>query len=89
MQALPLLSSFAQQAQARLPADIWHYLQSDAGQGAQLQCNAAGWQAPKLMPRPLQALQQPSTACALFDERWAHPILLAPVAYQKLFHAEG
>lgn len=89
MQSLPLLPYFAQQAQAKLPADIWHYLQSDAGQGAQLQLNEAGWQAKKLLPRPLQALHHPSTQCELFGEQWAHPIMLAPVAYQKLFHADG
>lgn len=89
MLPLPLLAYFAQQAQTKLPANIWQYLQSDAGQGTQLQTNEAGWQAPKLMPRPLQALQQPGTTCTMFGERWAHPILLAPVAYQKLFHADG
>ncbi|AKR44080.1 alpha-hydroxy acid oxidase [Methylophilus sp. TWE2] len=89
MQSLPLLPFFAQQAQTKLPANIWHYLQSDAGLGAQLQSNEAGWQAKKLLPRPLQALHLPSTQCELFGEQWAHPIMLAPVAYQKLFHPDG
>lgn len=89
MQSLPLLPYFAQQAQAKLPANVWHYLQSDAGSGTQSQCNEAGWQARKLMPRPLAALQHPNTQCALFGEQWAHPIMLAPVAYQRLFHADG
>lgn len=89
MQSLPLLPFFAQQAQTKLPANIWHYLQSDAGQGAQLQTNEAGWQAKKLLPRPLQALHHPSTRCELFGEQWAHPIMLAPVAYQRLFHTDG
>lgn len=89
MQSLPLLPYFAQQAQTKLPANIWHYLQSDAGSGTQLPVNEAGWQANKLMPRPLQVLQTPNTHCALFGEQWAHPVMLAPVAYQKLFHADG
>lgn len=89
MQSLPLLPYFAQQAQTKLPANVWHYLESDAGQGAQLQTNEAGWQAKKLLPRPLQALHRPGTQCELFGEQWAHPIMLAPVAYQKLFHADG
>lgn len=89
MQSLPLLPYFAQQARTKLPANIWQYLQSDAGLGAQLQTNEAGWQAKKLLPRPLQVLHHPSTECELFGEQWAHPIMLAPVAYQKLFHADG
>lgn len=89
MQSLPLLAYFAQQAQTKLPANVWHYLQSDAGSGTQLQTNETGWQAKKLIPRPLAALHQANTQCALFGEQWAHPIMLAPVAYQKLFHADG
>ncbi|WP_029147205.1 alpha-hydroxy acid oxidase [Methylophilus sp. 5] len=89
MQALPLLPYLAQQAQAKLPVDIWHYLQSDAGCGAQLQSNEAGWQIKKLIPRPLTALHHPNTQCTMFAEQWAHPIMLAPVAYQRLFHADG
>ena len=89
MRSLPLLPYFAQQAQTKLPANVWHYLQSDAGSGAQLQTNETGWQAKKLIPRPLAALHQANTQCALFGEQWAHPIMLAPVAYQKLFHADG
>lgn len=89
MQSLPLLAYFAQQAQTKLPANVWHYLQSDAGSGAQLQTNDTGWQAKKLIPRPLAALHQANTQCDLFGEQWAHPIMLAPVAYQKLFHADG
>lgn len=89
MQKLPLLPYFAQQAQTKLPANVWHYLQSDAGLGTQLQINEAGWQANKLIPRPLNALHNPNTVCEMFGEQWAHPIMLAPVAYQKLFHADG
>lgn len=89
MQSLPLLPYFAQQAQSKLSENVWHYLQSDAGQGAQLQVNETGWQTPKLVPRPLNSLNSPNTVCELFGEQWAHPIMLAPVAYQKLFHADG
>jgi 4-hydroxymandelate oxidase len=89
MQSLPLLAYFAQQAQAKLPAPVWHYLQSDAGNGLQLEVNERGWQNKKLLPRPLQDLQQPNTKCELFGEQWAHPLMLAPVAYQRLFHADG
>jgi 4-hydroxymandelate oxidase len=56
MQSLPLLAYFAQQAQAKLPAPVWHYLQSDAGNGLQLEVNERGWQNKKLLPRPLQDL---------------------------------
>lgn len=89
MQSLPLLSHYVQEAQAKLPAAIWHYLQSDAGNGQQCITNEAAWQGHKLIPRPLHSLLNANTGCEMFGEHWAHPILLAPVAYQKLFHADG
>lgn len=89
MQALSLLQHYAQQAQSQLSADIWHYLHADAGSGQQSLANVQGWQSLKLYPRPLATLKHPHTRCELFGERWAHPIMLAPVAYQKLFHTDG
>lgn len=84
-----ILHDYAQQAQGKLPESVWHYLQSDAGMGQQSAVNAQGWQSLKLLPRPLSVLTSPSTSCAMFNEVWAHPIMLAPVAYQRLFHADA
>jgi 4-hydroxymandelate oxidase len=84
-----VLQHFAQQAQDKLADTVWHYLQSDAGFGQQLLANEQGWHAKKLLPRPLQPLHEPNTICQMFDETWLHPILLAPVAYQTLFHEDG
>lgn len=89
MQPLSLLQHYAQQAQAKLPAEIWHYLHADADGGKQSQANVEGWLSHTLYPRPLARLHQPNTRCTLFGERWEHPVMLAPVAYQKLFHADG
>ena len=84
-----LLQYYAQQAQIKLPATVWDYLQSDAGTGRQSRANEADWQALNIVPRPLNALHNPNTDCRLFNETWAHPMMLAPVAYQTLFHPEG
>ena len=84
-----ILHDYAQQAQGKLPASVWHYLQSDAGMGQQSVVNTQGWQNLRLLPRPLNVLTNPNTSCAMFDEVWAHPIMLAPVAYQRLFHSDA
>lgn len=84
-----LLQHYAQQSQTKLSAMVWDYLQSDAGVGSQSLANAHAWQAKKIIPRPLNVLNSPNTACELFGEIWQHPIMLAPVAYQTLFHPEG
>ena len=41
------------------------------------------------MPRPLRHLSGGHTRLTLFGQKMDHPILLAPVAYQKLFHPDG
>jgi 4-hydroxymandelate oxidase len=84
-----LIDTYCEKAQSILKPEIWQYLQSGAGQGKNLIANIAAWQAIKLMPRPLQELQNANTHCAMFGETWAHPFLLAPIAYQKLFHPQG
>lgn len=89
MSGTHLLHDYAQQAQSKLSDSVWHYLQSDAGVGRQLMANQQGWETLKLLPRPLSKLKQPTTTCHMFGEEWAHPVMLAPVAYQRLFHADG
>lgn len=89
MSGAHLLQYYAQQAQNKLTDTVWHYLQSDAGSGQQSIVNEQGWQAKRLLPRPLNQLNRPTTACRMWGETWAHPIMLAPVAYQGLFHADA
>lgn len=84
-----LLEIYQQEAEKILKPEIWRYLSSGSGQGKNLTDNIAAWQALKLMPRPLQSLAAANTNCTLFGETWSHPFLLAPVAYQKLFHVQA
>jgi 4-hydroxymandelate oxidase len=71
-------------AQARLDATTWHYLQ-DGDSPA----NAQALSSVPLMPRPLRALVGGHTRTTLFGQALAHPIMLAPIAYQRLFHPDG
>jgi 4-hydroxymandelate oxidase len=43
----------------------------------------------RLWPRPLAPVAGGHTRLQLFDQTLSHPLLLAPVAYQRLFHADG
>jgi len=83
------LEHFENAAKSKLKHDIWHYLDSSAGRGNTNSKNSTSWQQHLLMPRPLQSFDTANTRCKLFDEEWAHPIMLAPVAYQRLFHSDG
>lgn len=84
-----LLTSYQQQAESSLAPEIWQYLSVGSGQGKNLTDNVSAWQTLKLMPRPLQSLASANTNCTMFGETWAHPFLLAPIAYQKLFHVQA
>ena len=41
------------------------------------------------MPRPLANVRHGDTRIQLFGQQFEHPLLLAPIAYQRLFHADG
>jgi 4-hydroxymandelate oxidase len=83
------LEHYKSDAKSKLNQDIWHYLESSAGNGNTHTKNNLAWQQHQLMPRPLQSIDSANTRCKLFNEEWAHPIMLAPVAYQRLFHQDG
>lgn len=76
-------------AQARLDPSIWRYLQDGTGEGASLEGNEQAFEAVKLMPRPLVDVRGGNTRIQLFGQKFAHPIILAPIAYQCLFHPDG
>lgn len=76
-------------AQPRLTADVWRYLEQGSGKGRTLKANLAAFENKLLMPRPLKKIQNASTQCELFGQCYAHPLMLAPVAYQRLFHEDG
>jgi 4-hydroxymandelate oxidase len=91
--ALPeSVAAYRSAAQARLPAEVWAHLAAragasrdpDDGDGAR-----AEWQRLAPVPRPLCAVAGGSTRTELFGEALEHPLLLAPVAYLRLFHEAG
>ncbi len=88
----PLCASIADYgaaARAMLPAEIWDYLDGGSGNGHTRRDNEHVFEAITLKPRPLADLRGAHTRTTLFGRVLAHPLLLAPVAYQRLFDAQG
>lgn len=88
--SLPALSSAAAYeglAAARLSPAAWDYL--SAGAPSVLQANRRAFDAVTLTPRVLADVGGGHTRLQLFGQTLAHPILLAPVAYQRWFHPQG
>jgi len=75
---------FALTAEGRLPASVWRYLQ-DGDNGANERALAA-WH---VLPRALADVRAGNTRLTLFGQALDHPLLVAPVAYQRLLHPEG
>jgi len=67
----------------------WAYLQGGAADELTLLANEKAWKALELWPRALADVRGGNTRCTLFGDTLTHPIILAPVATQRLFHAEG
>jgi 4-hydroxymandelate oxidase len=88
-QSVQTAADYLPYAQPRLAAEVWDYLEDGAGKGLTMQANALSFDAYKLMSRPLADVKGGHTRLDLFGQQFEHPILLAPIAYQRLFHAGG
>lgn len=65
------------------------YIAGGCGREITLTANQAAFDACRLWPRLLRDVRHGHTACRLLDTPLAHPVLLAPVAYQTLAHPGG
>ncbi|RYX96226.1 MAG: alpha-hydroxy-acid oxidizing protein [Comamonadaceae bacterium] len=76
-------------ARSRLDDNAWAYFSGGAGDETTLRANRAAWNGINLNARVLQDLAGIDTQTSLLGSALAHPILLAPVAFQKLAHPDG
>lgn len=76
-------------ARERMSPAAWAYFSGGVGDELTLQANAAAYARRLLHPRVLADLRGGHTRVTLFGRTFEHPILLAPVAYQKMAHPEG
>ena len=83
------IADYQRLAQQLLPATSWRYLSDGAGAGRTMAANTAALQDTPLITRPLADVSGGHTRIKLFGQDYAHPLLLAPIAYQRLFHADG
>ncbi|MGN6828796.1 alpha-hydroxy acid oxidase [Paucibacter sp. M5-1] len=83
------LADFEAHARARLSEPAWAYFSGGAADELSLRANRTAWDALRLHPRVLRELAGGHTRTHLLDRELPHPILLAPIAYQQLAHADG
>ena len=83
------LADQAAQAERLLEPAVWAYLCGGAADELTLRANLSAWQRLPLWPRVLRPLAGGHTRVQLLGRTLAHPILLAPVAWQRLAHPDG
>jgi 4-hydroxymandelate oxidase len=83
------LADYEPLARTALDESAWAYLAGGAADEITLRDNRAAWDGWRLLPRVLRPLAGGHTRQMLLGREWPHPIMLAPVAYQRLFHPDG
>lgn len=83
------LTDHEQHARQHLDDNAWAYFSGGAADEITLQANRSAWDALTLWPRVLRPLAGGHTRVSLLGQTLAHPILLAPVAFQRMAHADG
>ncbi len=84
-----LLGTLQQRARAQLPRAHYDYFAGGAGDEQTLRENAAAWRRVWISPRVMVDVSRVDPSCVLLGRRLALPILLAPMASQRLLHHDG
>jgi len=82
-------SDYERLARERTGPQAWAYLNGGAADELTLHDNRAAFDRLRLRARVLRPLDGGDTALTLFGQRLEHPILVAPMAFQKLAHPDG
>lgn len=87
--AVVAVADYAPLARERMDPAAWAYLDGGAADEVTRRDNEAAFARRRLAPRVLSGFDDAHTRVELFGDVLAHPILLAPVALQRLAHADG
>ncbi|CAN7605060.1 alpha-hydroxy-acid oxidizing protein [Acidovorax sp. LjRoot66] len=83
------LADHEQHARQHLDDNAWAYFAGGAADEISLRANRSAWDALPLWPRVLRLLAGGHTRIELLGRTLAHPVLLAPVAFQRMAHGDG
>lgn len=83
------VSDYERYARERLDDNAWVFLASGAADEITLRENRAAFDRLQLRSRVLSKMRGAHTRLELLDQKLTHPILLGPIAYQRLFHTDG
>lgn len=76
-------------ANERMSAQAWAYFSGGVADERLLSDNQTAWHQYQVLPRILNDFKEANTRFNLLGKEHAFPIMLAPVAYQKMAHLDG
>jgi 4-hydroxymandelate oxidase len=83
------LTELERRARERLPAGAYDYFAGAADDELTAAANLTAWQRLRLRPHVLRDVGMVSTATTVLGAPVSLPVLVAPVAYQRLAHPDG
>jgi 4-hydroxymandelate oxidase len=83
------LIELEQRAREILPAPTHDFIAGGADDELTLADNVAAWQRMRLRPRVLRRVGEVSTATTVLGVPLSMPVMVAPMSYQRLIHADG
>ena len=86
---MELLRKLREQARERLPETSFDYFDGGAGDEQTLADNEVAWRRLWIRPRTMVDVRAVDPSCALLGCELSAPILLAPMAAQRLLHPDG
>jgi 4-hydroxymandelate oxidase len=83
------LADYEAAAERQLPPGPLGYYAGGAGDEITLRDNAAAWRRLAIRPRMLTGVGQRDPSVTVLGQRRPHPLIVAPMAFQRLAHPEG
>ncbi|BFM06449.1 alpha-hydroxy acid oxidase [Halioxenophilus aromaticivorans] len=83
------LADYERQAQDFMPHPVYEYIAGGADRDQALNNNRTSFDDWQILPSVLNSFRQANSTVHLIGQALAHPIIAAPVAYQRLVHNEG
>ncbi len=83
------LADYERHAEAALEPGAFGYYVGGAGDELTLRDNLAAWRRLAILPRVLTGVGQRDPAVTVLGRRRRHPLVVAPMAFQRLAHPEG
>ena len=83
------VADFRALAEAKLPKATFDYISTGSADGITLRENVAAFRRIKVLPPLLKGVSLPDLSTTVLKQRISLPIMLAPVAAQRMYHPQG